>query len=187
MPPLPSVAWGRIFSDVKLYIPGSIDAVIQQELWAVVADFTDATNMWTEEIPINVNPNQRSYPVTPAGKGQVDRLMLVYDPKNAAPDKRWVQSGIQFRMPGFIDLSYAPSSATVWNAVVAKTLIDPPNSDNYPDMDLTALWIPQNYRDTLTQGVLARMYAQPAKPCSNAQLARRAHAEHISGRSTPRG
>ena len=57
-----------------------------------------------------MTPNVLSYTLALAGKGSVNRLMMVYDPANAAPDKRWVQGGIEMQMPDVIQLSVSPSS-----------------------------------------------------------------------------
>jgi len=183
--PVPTAPWDRVFSDIKIAVPGAVDAVVQQELYRVSIDFFDQTNMWTEEIPIAVDPGTLTYPVTPTGKGQLCRLLLLYDPAMASPDKRWVQGMVTYQ-PENIILAHAPSSATTWNAIFSKEPLDPPTAENYPDIDASFMWILQAYRDAFVTGTLANLYMQPAKPYSNLQLGRMNNQNYISQRSRAR-
>lgn len=168
--PVPAAPFDRLFNDIKLAIPGAIDAVIYQELWRVFEDFFDGTNAWIEEIPVLVTPNVLTYTVTPAGKGCINRLMMVYDPATASPDKRWVQGSIQFLPPDKIRLMYSPSTAKTWIAACSMNIQDPP-VNGLPDIDADAVWIIDRYRDAFRFGTLGYMMMQGAKPYSNAKLA----------------
>jgi len=55
--PVPASPWTRLFSDVKIDIPGVTAAVFQQVVFRVWKDFCDKTNIWTEDVPIDVEPN----------------------------------------------------------------------------------------------------------------------------------
>ena len=184
--PTPTTPWDRLFNDIKISVPGLTDAVLKQELYRVVTDFFDQTNVWDETIPFNVVPNTLNYQVTPAGKGAANRLLLVYDPANAGPDKRWVQGGIQFQMPDVIQLATSPSTATTWNAIISKQLDDPVTREGYPDIDPNFFWVLNKYRDALTYGTLARVFIQPAKTYSNLKLAQFNNANYVSERSQAR-
>jgi hypothetical protein len=183
----PSAPFDRVYNDIKISVPGAIDAVIQQELYRTASDFFDQTNAWTEDIPFNVTPNTLTYTVTPLGKGSINRLMLVYDPAMASPDKRWVQGSIEFIMPDTIQLHVSPSTGTTWHAIVAKQLDEPTSTENYPDIDTSFYWVISKYRDAFVYGTLGRLFMQPSKPYSNAQLARYNSQNYISERSQARG
>lgn len=161
--------WARVYNDVKMQIPGVVDVVLRQMTLQVIDDFFDRTNIWTEEVPIVVDPSTTVYPFTLAKKGTPNRLMLLYDPAMANPDKKWVQGGVQMDVPGVITLRYAPSSMTTWNAVIAKSR-NQPDSEGYPDMDPSDQWIIQKYSDGIHYGVLSRLQASPGKPYSNPKL-----------------
>ena len=184
--PVPNQPWTRLFSDIKISIPGAVDAVIQQELYRTAADFFDQTNIWWEDVPFAVMPNVLSYTLALAGKGSVNRLMLVYDPANAAPDKRWVQGGIEMQMPDVINLSVSPSSATTWNAIVAKQLDEPTDTENYPDIDPSFYWVVGKHRDAFVYGTLGRLFMQPAKPYSNPKLGQYNSQNYMSERNNAR-
>jgi len=162
--------WPRLFADVKIDIPGVTNAVFQQVLFRTWKDFCDQTNIWTEEIAVIVEPNRLLYPFQ-VTKGTPNRLILVYDPKMAHPDKKWAQGGISMPAPGVLNLSYAPSTETPYNVVVAKTPLEPTDANNYPDMEPWDYWIVDKYREALYYGTLGRLQASPAKPYSNTGLA----------------
>src|SRR5262245_39781034 len=150
----------RLWNDIKSNIPAAIDSVIVSELWRTMEDFLDQTNVWVEEIPFNVEPNVMQYTITPS-KGVVDRLLMVFDPANASPDKRWTQQGLRFRPPDQILLAYSPSSMTTWSAAVSKNITDadlPPDTpvaEQLPVFDPDHTWIIDRYRDAFRYGTLA--------------------------------
>lgn len=167
--------YSRLFNDIKISIPGAIDAVIYQELWRVVEDFLNETNIWQEEIPFQVSPQSRQYTITPVGKGHIERLLMVFDPANAAYDKRWTQQGIRFQPPDKVLLMYAPSTATTWMAAVAKNIAEtdlPPGdyATQLPVFKPSNIWILERYRDAFRYGTLGYLMMQPAKPYSNPKL-----------------
>jgi hypothetical protein len=172
---------------VKIDIPGVTNAVFQQVLFRVWKDFCDKTNIWTEDVPIDVVPDIFTYPFTLANKGAPNRLILLYDPATEDPNRKWVQGGISMQVAGVIQLSYAPSTATTWVATIAKTPFDPTDSENYPDLDPADYWIVDKYREALYFGTLARMQASPSKPYTNPTLAQANLRQYIAERSKARG
>jgi hypothetical protein len=188
MPTPTDPTYARLFNDIKISIPGAIDAVIMQELWRAIEDFMAQTNVWVEEIAFNVTPDTRSYVITPVGKGAIERLLMVFDPAQAWPEKRWTQSGISFKPPDTINLMYQPSTATTWMAAVAKNITDPPLSPMQPLPDIeNASWIIDRYRDAFRYCTLSYLFMQPAKPYSNPQLARVNWQNYMTERGRARG
>jgi len=184
MPTVPSPPWDDIYKEVKVAMPGLTDAVFQQASYQVWKDFTDKTNLWTEEVPINVTPNVLSYQFT-CVNGQPNRLLLLYDPAQQDPDRKWVQGNVGMQVPGIITISYSPSMATVWNAVVAKIPVVR-SSQNYPDIDTPSNWIVDKYRDGLVFGIMGRLQNLPAKTYSNPKLAMWNRQNYIAERSKAR-
>jgi hypothetical protein len=173
-------AFDRIFQDVRKDLPSVPDAVLRQELFRVLDDFTQTTNIWREDIPFDVDPAVMSYTITPA-EGQPNRLLLVYD--TAAPVRYWAAPGIMMRVPGVIQLWRPAPQAGTWSAVIAKRTSEPLNSDKYPDIDP---WIVDKYADCLGRGILARLQFEPQKPYSNPMLAQVNQRAYIGGRSLAR-
>lgn len=185
---VPANPWDRLYADVKIALPGVTDAVYAQELFRTFKDFCDQTNIWQETVPITGLPNVTSYPFTVAGKGAPNRLMIMYDPNlsNGPLDRRWVQHGVAMPVPGTIVVNYAPSEQVAWEAIVAKTPIDPLNTDHQPDVEPEDWWIVDDCRDALYYGVLARLQIQPLKPYSNPQLSKYNMGNYITQRGMAR-
>ena len=164
--------WKRLYEDIKIQIPGVIDAVQAQVTFSLFKDFCDKTNLWQEDVAVPVAPEVTSYPFTLMGKGAVNRLLMMYDPKYEHANRHWVQGHIQMTTPNILTINYAPSEATTWRAIIAKTPKDPATAERYPDIDTYAYWIVDKYREALTYGILGRLQKMPGKPYSNAKEAR---------------
>jgi hypothetical protein len=186
MPTPTSAPWDRVYSEAKVEIPALTDAVFKQALFRVLKDFTDKTNIWQETVPIAVTPNVLSYNFVVAHKGTPNRLMLLYDPAVADPDKKWVQSSVMMEVPGTIHISYAPSTAATWNAVVAKNPLPPVTGTGYPDIEAQDQWFIDKYRDALVFGVIGQCMMMPAKPFSNQKLGAYNRQNYIAERSKAR-
>lgn len=182
----PASPWDRLYNDLKLQIPGVIDAVQASVTFSLFKDFCDKTNIWTEEVPILAKPNTYSYVLLVNEKGAANRLLLVYDPASAPPNKQWVQGNAQMQRPGVLTVSFPPAQDTPWMAVVAKTPSDPTNAEKYPDMHASSYWIIDKYREALTFGILARLQMMPGKPYTNAAAAKTNNQYYISERSKAR-
>lgn len=184
---VPETPWDRLYGDVKISIPGVVDAVYAQELFRCVKDFFDCTNIWQETVPITAVPNTTEYPFTLAGEGTPNRLMILYDPAiSTNPNNRqWVQAGAGMQVPGTISIAYAPSTSTQWEAVVAKNVIEV-NDDNQPLIDEEDHWIIDKYRDALCYGTLARLQRAPGKTYSSPQLAADNMRQYIALRARAR-
>jgi hypothetical protein len=180
-PPIHPSVFDRIYADVRKDLPSVAQATINQELFRVMDDFTQRTNIWQEEIPVAILPNIVSYTLTPAS-GRINRLMFVYD-ANAAT-KYWPRSGISMRVPGVLQLYYPLTTSASWVAIVAKRTFEPLDTDTgYPVIDD---WIVEKYADTIGRGILARLQWEPQKPYSNPMQAKENQRAYISGCSEAR-
>jgi hypothetical protein len=184
---IPAAPWDRLYADIKIVLPGPTDAVIQQEVFRTVKDFMDQTNIWLEDVPITGMPDIVSYPFALEGFGTPNRLMIVFDPALSPPnDQRWIQGGVSMRVPGIIEIMYAPSEQKAWMATIAKNVIDPTDANNYPEIDTEDWWIIDKYRDAFYYGTLARLQAQPTKPYTNPQAAGANYQQYVTQRGKAR-
>jgi hypothetical protein len=182
-PPIHPSPFDRIYADVRKDVPSIAQAVVQQELFRVMDDFTQRTNIWQEEVPVPILPNVVSYDINGlVTDGKINRLMFVYDAN--ATTKHWPRSGISMRVPGILSLYYPPTTAASWVAVVAKRTTEPFDADTgYPVIDD---WIVEKYGDTIGRGILARLQFEPQKPYSNPMLAQANQRAYYAGCSQAR-
>lgn len=181
-PPIHPSVFDRIYADVRKDVPSVAQATINQELFRVLDDFCDTTNIWQEEIPFAITPPATSYTITSTQPSKINRLLFVYDA--AAATRYWPRGGITMRVPGQIVLYYPPSQAANWVAIVAKRPYPPEDADTgYPVIDD---WIVDKYADTLGRGILARLQFEPQKPYSNPMLAQVNQRAYIAGRGLAR-
>jgi hypothetical protein len=171
----------RIFADVRKDLPSVADAVLRQELFRVMDDFTQHTNIWQETLTVNILPDIASYVLPATTAGQINRLMFVYDVTQ--PVMSWPMGGIMMRVPGVMVLPRTLGNSATWGAIVAKRTSDVDATTLYPVVDD---WIPDKYADTVGRGVLARLMVEPQKPYSNPMLAQANQKAYISGRSMAR-
>jgi hypothetical protein len=180
--------WTRIYARIKAQIPAAPDAVIRQEVWSVMIDFTADTNMWIEEVPLAIQPNVITYPVT-LTHGVANRLMLVWnnDPSNPSSSYRWADSGITMRVPGVIKLFNIPTQAKSWTAAIAKVVSDgrlvSTVLTGYPEVDD---WIVDMNSDIIYYGTMYFLQRQPAKPYGNKDAAKENGQIYESQKSTAR-
>lgn len=171
----------RVFADIRKDLPSVSDAVVRQEIFRVMDDFTQHTNLWQETLPVDIVPNVQSYNLPIPAEGKVNRLMFVYDISQPTP--YWPMTNLMMRVPGVLLLPRMPGTGATWNCIVAKRTYEPLNSDKYPDIDP---WIVEKYADTIGRGILARLMFEPQKPYSNPMLAAANQKAYISGRSMAR-
>lgn len=159
----------RLMDHARIRLPGALDAAIQMELFAVMNEFFQSSNIWYEDIQFPVqptadsyldNPDAYTYDVIPT-QGSITRLMGVVDSKGLP---------IKAYMPtlGQVVLNFSPNTADTYTARVALTVSDPVTRDGYPEFPD---WIMDKYGNDILDGVLARMMAQIAKPYSSPQMA----------------
>lgn len=177
-----SSIYDRIFADVRKDLPSVVDAVVKQEAYRVMDDFTAYTNVFQQECTINLVPNTLQYGIEDQiTVGQPNRLLFAYDTAN--PVKQWPPIPIWMRVPGTITLARAPGNSGSWKVLIAKRTGLPLDAGGYPQIDE---WIVQKYEDTIRMGILARLMIEPQKPYSNPLLAQVNQKGYIAGRSLVR-
>lgn len=176
--------YDRIFADVRKDIPSVVDATVRQELFRVMTDFTQFTNIWQEDIPFTLPQGFSGVVIAPAGNvGKINRLLVVFDPAVTTMPRRWVMAGITMRVPGQLQFPRVLPSAVSYTAKVAKYTADPVDVDDYPSIDP---WIVEKYADVIRAGVMSRLQMEPQKPYSNPLLAKLNYQDYINGRGLAR-
>jgi hypothetical protein len=186
--PLP---WTRLYNRIKAELPAAPDALIRQEIFQLMIDFTQDTNIWIEEVPLDIQPNVISYPFI-VEKGTPYRLILVFNPNDTTPSGpyRWADNGITMRVPGIIRLWNKPTETKQWVAVISKACATdqmdtstPPKPTGYPEIDD---WIVDQYTDIVVSGTLAYMQRMPGKPWRDPKAAAENQAFYQSQKSQAR-
>jgi hypothetical protein len=160
----------RLMDNVRIKTPGAIDTVINLELFNVLNDFFQNSDIWTEEITIDVvpsaqtyfeNPDPFTFEILPLEGGVINRLKGVRD----ASGQPWAAT---MATPGVVILSQLPSDAATFTVVVAKTVTDPVRKDGTPECPD---WVINKYGNGLQKGVIGNLQAQIAKPYSSPAMA----------------
>lgn len=154
----------------RVRLPGALDAGIKLELFTVMNEFFQKSNIWYEDITFEVTPTTETYLENPDAytyelnvleNGTINRLIRVTDAQGMA------QSAVM-PTPGFVILTYSPNTAGTYTARVTKTITDPVTREGdpvFPD------WILTKYGNDIADGVVGRMMAQIAKPYSSPAMA----------------
>lgn len=172
--------WQPLFNRVKASLPGATDAMIKQEVNAVLVDFTQDTNLWIEEIPFSTSLDKLSYPI-PILVGQPNRLMCVFDP--LIQPTHWYMGSIAMRIPGIITFVRQPEPGKLLTAAIAKACSPPVTSTGYYAIDA---WIVNKYLDVFYYGVMSYLQMEPAKSYSDPKLGSYNGARYHSGKGQAR-
>ena len=153
----------RLINNLRIRVPGATDSAITLELYNVLDDFLNETNVWQEEIVIQPVAGQLTYQLDSLDAASIHRLLGVYDSSGAR-----VQAAMQ--EPSVVvlaDKSFAPG--TKLTVVVALNVMTP----NNPAADIPYLpeWIWDRYMQDFIHGVQAQLFSQIAKPYSNERMA----------------
>lgn len=158
----------RLLDHARIRLPGALDAAVLFEMFALMNNFFQDTNCWTQDIsfPVvstsavfEVNPSAFTYNIVPT-YGSINQLMWVRD-DNGRP----VNAGMP--IPGAILLRFSPSQAATYTARVALTVSDPVDANGFP---VFPDWVLNKYGTDILDGLLGRMMGQLAKPYTNQQL-----------------
>ena len=168
-----SYATDRLIKNARIALPGSIDGAILLELFNVLDQFFRESGVWTEDIPFIVAANDPAgtiYYIEPESVSTIVRLIWVFD--GNAFGQRAVMD-----IPGevtFLTPAVSSTNDYVYTASVVLSVVDPMQRDGYPEFPE---WVLVKYGNGILHGLMGRMMAQPAKPYTNAELAK----AHLAG------
>lgn len=153
----------RVMQNVQVALPGALTTASQLELFNVLNEFFQDSNIWTEDLVVSVLGDgvTKSYALTTASGGVINRLLQVVDPNgNTVND-------VSMQTPGTLLLTNTRTTAVTYTATVALTVTDPVDGNNNPTCPD---WIIGKYGTEIQCGVIGRMMTQPAKPYTNERL-----------------
>lgn len=155
----------RLMDQARIRLPGALDAALQMELFSVMNEFFQGSNIWYEDISFAVQPTTQTYLENPDAftydivpdQGAITRLMAVADGKGLP---------VRASMPilGQLVLQWSPNTADTYTARVALTVTDPVTREGYPEFPA---WVLNKYGNEILDGLLGRMMSQIAKPYSS--------------------
>lgn len=151
----------RLMDQLRVRLPGALDATIRLELFATLDELFQNSNIWHEDIEISAVPGTTEYPIVSSEDGLIHRLIGVYN-----SDQIIVPATMG--VPGVVNLYENPSVAATLTCRVSITITDPTDPEGYPYMPD---WVMPRYGVDIVDGVLGRMMSQLAKPYSNPQMA----------------
>jgi hypothetical protein len=162
-------AMTRLLQDLQVVFPGAMTTDLQAKLFNVSKEFFEFTNVWYEDITVNIVANTAAYTLTPVETpiGQLVRLQILYNPDDPRQDALYWVSNARFILPTTLMLGRAPSNNATWVARMSKSPddVDADNNPALPD------WVIQRYRDFLIAGVRRDMMLDTNKPWSDVKLA----------------
>jgi hypothetical protein len=154
--------YNRILDSARARLPGALDGSMQLELFNVLKEFTQRTNLWLEDIAITTATGQRDYDLSPSSPSAVVNRLLWLEGATGVPVHAHLTNlGGPFMT---LRLATAPSASEDWTAHVALAVGDPTDGSGLPRVPD---WIVTKYQLGLLDGLLARMMSQPAKPYSS--------------------
>ena len=164
----------RLLDTVRANAPGAMDGNVRLELFQVVNEFLQRSDIWHEEVELTTS-NQSFFYEMPffMNGGQINRLMWLEGQR--PPQTSTFQRGTPRRgylertgSQAILKIDFLPANAEVWRAHFAMSVVDPTDNNGLP---ILPVWIVSKYFDGLTSGVLFRLMMQPSKPYSNPKLA----------------
>lgn len=166
---MPSANMNRLLDQARIRLPGAVDAAIMIELFAVLKEFFNDSNIWREDIEFPVfatsagyhsDPDAFTYDVIPT-QGAITRLMGVRN-GDGTPIRATME------IPGYVVLAVSPNSDTTYTATVALTVTDPVTREDIPQFPE---WVLNKFYNEILDGLLGRMMSQIAKPYSTPNIA----------------
>jgi len=160
----------RLINNARDRLPGAIEQAMQRELFNVMDEFFRGSNVWNEDIEMEIpgqDPTNTVYPLIPSTPALVDKLLWVYQLNPNDLMARGSPMGASMSVPGEMVLALQPSSNVPIRVTVALTVDDPVLRNGYVTFPA---WVLAKYRDCILDGLLGKMMSQPGKPYTNTQL-----------------
>jgi len=153
----------RMMDNIRVRVPGVLDSMIQLEMFNAIDAFLTSSILWTEKIdfPVFYGTKVGEQTIVEPEAGRIFQLQWVHN-SNLIPQR--------MTMPeeGLLEFVDIPSQDDTWTAQVAITCDDPTTREGYP---VVPAWIVNKYYQGMIDGILARLYSQPAKPYTSDKLA----------------
>lgn len=152
----------RLMNDLRVRLPGATDAMIQREIWSLLNDFCREGLAWRENVEITLVEDVSTYDIAPVGT----EVVLVYGVSHAT----MALNGAVYSF-GKLLLTVEPTASDVLTPVFVDAALTPALTAGLDVESLIPADMWSEHHDTILNGVLGRLLAQPAKPYSNPALA----------------
>jgi len=147
----------RILDSARSRLPGAVDNQVYFELADVLNEFFRISTCWRETIDINFDGVTDQYELfTDDMPARVISLVGVADANNI-PVKATMLN------PNLLKL-WQDQVAGLYSISVILTVANKINNEKYPRFPQ---WVSDTYGDSIADGIVGRMAAQPAKPFSS--------------------
>ena len=154
-----------VFNDIirtaRARLPGVTEAALKDELLYVLDDFFQESLAWREDITITLVADRDTYELEPEDYN-ADVCSFFW-----AKTDNGLRYAASMPSTGILKLRDVPSSAVTLEVTVALTTRKDLEVNNYPEVPN---WIASRYKTAFLDGLLSRMYEQPAKPYTSAQM-----------------
>lgn len=172
------MSFDRLMKTIRPSLPGAVDPAIIQELFFVCQQFFKRSEVWQETFQVSLPPQENTVNLTPVA-GRVERLMGVYVGSRSV-------RGVAMPSPGIVVIP-ASGVQSDYAVTVVMTVTDPTDAaGGGAGFPIAPLELIDRYSEELMHGVLSRMFAQPAKPYTNLQMASYYETKFRSGISRAR-
>jgi hypothetical protein len=153
----------RLMNNLRVNLVGALDDAIELELFNTCDEFCRQGDAWGEVIEIELEEDTTVYALTPE-KGKIFQVYLV------THDTLHTADTLYDHDTGQLSLAEMPTADDLANPLFVSVHIVPDYEATDPDDWLkSTLW--DDHFQTLLEGTMARMQAQPSKPYSNPVLA----------------
>lgn len=164
-------ALDRLMSNVRVSLPGALDAAVKLELFSAFDELCRTADVWIDYIDFETEKDVLTYPgYSPDNSGVVVRLHHVINLKNLSdqPIEVCPEVGATLDAENNITLRGMMNPATPLRAYFVLAPHPSHAQDDAPDVPL---WMWDRYNTALQDGVMYRLMTQPAKPYSNERMA----------------
>jgi hypothetical protein len=151
----------RIMSDAIVRAPGIVNQAARVEIFNVLDEFFRNTSIWQEDISLGVITDKIKYELdSDEWAAVINELLFVVN-------KDGIGVTAAMPTPGTLLLYTPPSENSTYIVRVALTVADIMDDDGFPQLPE---WVVIKYRETIKDGLLARLCSQPAKPYFNEKM-----------------
>lgn len=153
----------RLLNNARSRLPGATDTVLKQELFNVMNDFFQVSNIWQEDVVFNVDTTNKTYTVAPVeAYASIVRALYILNSQSLPVGK------YQMLTPGTIVFQNQQPKVDTYTVTLALTVDDPLDGSGFPQFPA---WVLNKYSTGILDGLVGRTMSQPAKPYTNLQLA----------------
>ena len=162
----------RFMDNCRVELTGASDAGIKLAMFDTLKEFFADSNAWREHLHLLVTAGKQHYQLVARDQGRIIRLLGVWDglripvaafmPHPGTLEVRWPVQVSSVQPAG--NPPFPPNAVNPWLVTVIENVQDPTAKEDVP---ICPAWTLELYSETIKDGVLGRMMAQPEKSYTN--------------------